>query len=303
MVQAKRKNNFSQERRNFIPAPYDLVYQCFKDSGFHTQSKEFFKQNASQIAQSLRKETWKRYTEFEKTYSNHVYDPIVHSLDYGDMTPQQAILHFLSVKDDLVYDFSLSKTQSRRSRSGKEFESIIELVFMGAGIELDSQGNIASRFFTEKDLGKAVDLVIPGALEFGINKRNVALISAKTTLRERWQEVSEEMSRTGVSEMYLMTLDENISDKVLENLYESNVIVVTLKHIKEKNYAHTTRVITFEDLLHVAETKALSWKQYPYSEEEINQKTAARESQIKKHGDKDFVVSYYRSIEGNFSDS
>ena len=41
------------------------------------------------------------------------------------------------------------------------------------------------------------------------------LISAKTTLRERWQEIPEEMGRTGAREMFLVTLDDTISKEVI----------------------------------------------------------------------------------------
>lgn len=60
-----------------------------------------------------------------------------------------------------------------------------------------------------------VDTVSPGVTEFEINKRDAVLISAKTTLRERWQEVPEEMGSTGAREMFLATLGEKVSDNVL----------------------------------------------------------------------------------------
>ena len=59
------------------------------------------------------------------------------------------------------------------------------------------------------------------------------MISAKTTLRERWQEVPEEMGRTGAREMFLATLDTTISSDVLNTLYEANIQVTTTKKIKE----------------------------------------------------------------------
>ena len=128
-----------------------------------------------------------------------------------------------------IYALTLSNTQSRRSRAGKEFESIIELILIGAGIPLDSQGNIGKQEFVNKGLGKLVDLVSLGVLEYIVNKRNTVLISAKTTLRERWQEVPEEMGRTGAREMFLATLDTSISSDVLNTLYEANIQVTTTK--------------------------------------------------------------------------
>lgn len=63
------------------------------------------------------------------------------------------------------------------------------MVLIGAGIPLDSQGNIGKQEFLKKVLGKMVDVVSRGVIEYIINKRNAVLISAKTTLRERWQKV------------------------------------------------------------------------------------------------------------------
>ena len=123
------------------------------------------------------------------------------------LTPIEAITWFVEEFPEHIYALTLSNTQSRRSRAGKEFESTIELILIGAGIPLDSQGNIGKQEFVNKGLGKLVDLVSPGVLEYIVNKRNTVLISAKTTLRERWQEVPEEMGRTGAREMFLATLD------------------------------------------------------------------------------------------------
>lgn len=109
----------------------------------------------------------------------------------------EAVTWFVETFPEEIYSLTLSNTQSRRSRAGKEFEAIIELILIGANIPIDSQGNIGKKAFVEKGLGKLVDIVSPGAIEYNLNKRNTVLISAKTTLRERWQEVPEEMGRTG----------------------------------------------------------------------------------------------------------
>lgn len=74
-------------------------------------------------------------------------------------------------------------------------------------------------------------------------------ITAKTTLRERWQEIPEEMSRTGINVAYLATLDRNISDNVEQLLYEGNIIITTTKKIKEECYQNNERIVTFEDLI------------------------------------------------------
>ena len=132
----------------------------------------------------------------------------------------------------------------------------------GAGISYGSQGKIGKETFLKKGLGKMVDLVVPGVDEYIINKRNTVLISAKTTLRERWQEVPEEMGRTGAREMFLATLDETISGEVLATLYEANIQVVTTKRNIESNYSNNPRILSFEKLLEIANDIVVSWDIY-----------------------------------------
>ncbi|MDC4182993.1 hypothetical protein [Mycoplasma bradburyae] len=53
--------------------------------------------------------------------------------------------------------------------------------------------------------------------------------------------------------MFLVTLDEQISESVLDNLYQSNINVVTTRNIKNERYKNNHRVLTFEELLGVCD--------------------------------------------------
>ena len=164
---------------------------------------------------------------------------------------------------------------------------------MGAGVALDTQGNIGKKIFVDKGLGKLVDVVSPGVIEFAIDKNDVVLISAKTTLRERWQEVPEEMGRTGAKEMFLATLDENISDDVLETLYESNIRITTTKRIKEACYPNNKRVLAFERLIDICLQSKRLWDSYAYKPDETAQIISTLRLQTDKHRDHDFVYKRY----------
>ncbi|WP_258034051.1 type II restriction endonuclease [Campylobacter concisus] len=199
LVKEKRKEGFKQ--------PYDLVYDNFITLGYDKVPKEFFLSNASEVVEKLRNSCWSEFQPLEKDLTSKMLKELVDDEYIKTLTPIEAITWFVEEFPEHIYALTLSNTQSRRSRAGKEFESIIELILIGAGIPLDSQGNIGKQEFVNKGLGKLVDLVSPGVLEYIVNKRNTVLISAKTTLRERWQEVPEEMGRTGAREMFLATLD------------------------------------------------------------------------------------------------
>ena len=210
-----------------------------------------------------------------------------------EMLPLLVKYYMLDIGSDNIYDLSLSNTQSRRSRAGKEFEAIIELILIGADIPLDSQGNIGKKLFTDKGLGKLVDVVSPGVMEYLIDKNDTVLISAKTTLRERWQEVPEEVSRTGANSMYLITLDDSVSQNVLDELYEANVILTTIESVKEKSYKDNKRVMTFEQLIKKCKDVKEDWEAYLFSDEQKDEIITSLEKQQAKHTNHDFVLKYY----------
>lgn len=287
------KETIKSKRNKVFEQPYEFVYRNFLKLNYDKKGKEYFKENASHMIEELRKTCWNEFIPIEKQFTTEMLKTLVDEKYVNSLTSLEAITWFAEEFPEHIYALTLSNTQSRRSRAGKEFEAIIELILLGAGIPLDSQGNIGKQEFTQKGLGKMVDVVSPSVIDYIINKRNVVLISAKTTLRERWQEVPEEMGRTGAREMFLVTLDENISKEVLDTLYEANIQVTTIKRIKENKYKDNNRVLDFEELIEICFSNFEKHKIYNYSSE---QKLAIKnmiQKQIEKHQDHQFVKEFY----------
>lgn len=289
------KTLIKEKRGDFIKQPYDLIYDNFIKLGYHKVQKDFFLKKASDVVEKVRESSWGEFLPLEKKFTSTMLQTLIDKDTVRNMTPENAIMWFVEKYPDHIYALNLSNTQSRRSRAGKEFECIIELILIGTGIPLDSQGNIGKQEFVNKGLGKMVDVVSPGVLEYLINKRNTVLISAKTTLRERWQEVPEEMGRTGAREMFLATLDTTISSDVLNTLYEANIQVTTTKRIKEQHYTSNSRILTFEKLLEICLDNLSHWDNHNYSVEETEKIVALIDRQIEKHNNHDFVKDYYHS--------
>lgn len=290
----KFKDMVSKERKKVMPKPFDLVYKNFLDLKLDEYNENYFTEYASDIVLQLRKENWTNYTKLEKDFSKKIYRSLVNENQLEGYTKIESINWFTSKFTDHIYAFSLSNTQSRRSRAGKEFESIIELLLMGAGITFDTQGTIGSGVFETNELAKLVDCVVPGATEYKINKRDTSLISAKTTLRERWQEVGEEMSRTMAREMYLATLDEGISDTTISHLTKRNVLLVTTRQNKLDNYKNNNYVLDFENMIEELKTKQLVWNNKIYSDNERKEKISKFKKQLDKYKGEAFLENYYK---------
>lgn len=281
-------------------APYELVYKGFMSLGYGQQETSFFFENASAVVENLRDFCWTNFIPEEELFSSNMLKKLIDDSALDNLSAREAIEHFIDSYPQHIYQLCLSNTQSRRSRAGKEFEAIIELLLMGAGIPMDTQGNIGKKIFIDKSLGKLVDIVSPGVVEYVIDKNYTSLISAKTTLRERWQEVPEEMSRTGAREMFLATLDDSITKEVLNTLYEANIRIVTTKSNKMKNYTTERRVIDFETLLGICSTNQQHWSKETYNAEEKSAVIANINKQIEKHEDHAFVCEYYKKRKEQF---
>ena len=296
-VRNQREIYFSDDK------PYDFIYRQFENNGLTEQSKDYFFQNASHIIESIREKSWQEFQDKEHQFTSKMLSSLYSEKDMEKMSSNEAIAWFVEKFPLHIYNLSLSNTQSRRSRAGKEFEAIIELILIGADIPMDSQGNIGKRFFVDKGLGKMVDFVSPGSVEYVINKRDTVLISAKTTLREHWQEVPEEMGRTGAREMFLVTLEDSISREVIENLNDANIQVVTTKFLKDDKYSTYHSVISFEKLLSILKETIVKWNEFDYSNESKEEIIANIENQLEKHVKHPFVVDYYKRYQRNFKSS
>ena len=280
-----------KERPQFFKSSFERAYSAFVKLGFHEKDKKYFIDNASDIVNQMRDRCWRDFLQEEQAFTSHMLKKLIIPRVIRNMTSEEALFWYLEAYPEHIYQLCLSNTQSRRSRAGKEFEDIIELILIGAGVPMDSQGNIGIDRFEQKGLGKLVDIVSPGVVEYELNKRNTILVSAKTTLRERWQEVPEEMGRTGAREMFLATLDDKISASVLRTLYEANIQIVTTKDIKQSRYLQNNSVLTFEQLIQISLDNYKQWERYSFTDDQILQVVDIMKRQIEKHNTHDFIVS------------
>lgn len=283
-----------EARETHFGSPFDLAYQSFVSLGLCRKERDAFCEHASDIVEQLRAKCWEAYQPIEKSFTTKMLSQLIDAPKVMHLNPIEAIEDFVSEYPEHIYDLSLSNTQSRRSRAGKEFEAILALLFMGADIPVQTQGAVAKPQFSRFGIGKMVDFVSPSVVQYLTNKRNTILISAKTTLRERWQEVPEEVNRTGIREMYLATLDDSITQETLQILYEANVIIVTTRRHKHQCYNDNPHIMTFEELIGVMQDAVNRWRGHTFSPEEIETLGKYFERQIGKHSDHPYIEAYYQ---------
>jgi hypothetical protein len=134
----------------------------------------------------------------------------------------------------------LSASQQRKSRAGYSFEHHIEAMLEAGGIPFSKQVVIEAK--------KRPDFVLPSLSHLRRKLEGPArglILSAKTTLRERWKQVEREM---GGSDLFLATVDESIAANAIEDMASMNITLVvpeSLKTSRDTEYVRHGNVINF----------------------------------------------------------
>jgi len=146
-----------------------------------------------------------------------------------------------------IYQLSLSTTNSRRSRSGITFESIMKKIFEFRKIPFEDQASLGKEFYREHRLGKIVDLIVPSKEAYLNNRRETLIVTMKTSLRERWAEVAEEIQRTSIPNIHLLTLDKGLSENLVNVLDNHNITLIVYDQEKKGKFSKFTNVKGFSE--------------------------------------------------------
>lgn len=136
----------------------------------------------------------------------------------------------------------LSASQQRKTRAGRSFEHHIAAALKAGRIRYQEQAVTG---------GRRPDFVLPDLLTLkrGTRRdfRDALVLAAKTTLRERWKQVSSEGFHCAV---FLATVDDRVPDTSIGEMEEHGIRLVvpeSLKSSKETCYPRRDSVISFRD--------------------------------------------------------
>lgn len=254
-------------RKKYIRSSQTIVEEIFLARPFLKENITSTKE-ASTLIKTLRTEVWNEFLKDEVNFNAAVMKNLHKILE----TPKE-LLTVLVTKDILdkkgeelkesikevcgeyagrvfpyLYQLSLSNTQSRRSRAGKTFEAIIYKIYELLDYEYDSQSKVGRKIFDDVGLGKKVDSILPSIEKFKKRRNKTIIGTMKTTLRERWQEVAEEIERTKIPEIHLLTADENISRSKAVEMGKHNIVVVAYSWVANNEKLKSAKnIVSFED--------------------------------------------------------
>ena len=207
-------------RKKYIRTSQIIVDKVFEENKSYI--KEVQNGNVSNSIAELREIVWREYLKDEVEFNvllmqdlykilktpKHILDSLLTN-NFSDLSGEQLKNEIIKICGEYagrvypyIYKISLSNTNSRRSRAGKTFESIIYKVYECLDYSFDSQGKVGRKTFTELGLGKKVDSILPSISAYEKRRNKTIIGTMKTSLRERWQEVAEEIERTKIPEIH-----------------------------------------------------------------------------------------------------
>ena len=129
------------------------------------------------------------------------------------------LLRSLIREFDTIYEIMKGARQARTSRVGNSLEYHLQAMLHDSGIPFSAQAIIGTT--------RRPDFLLPDIRYYGTKEENlrykVLVLSAKTTLRERWRQPFHESDDCPI---YLATLDAGISEKVLDSFSENGMYAV-----------------------------------------------------------------------------
>jgi len=181
---------------------------------------------------------------------------IIFGIDSAAITVEGAIRSLIT-EFPRIDKVLLSAAQQRKSRAGKSFELHIERLLRDGGIPYEAQVVIESK--------KRPDFVLPDFLLYSDSARTrqeALVLSAKTTLRERWKQVHSEIRNC---DLYLATVDENVAASVITEMGEAGISLVVPESLKTSDaavYRRQPNVISFGEFfeIHIRKLRFPLWR-------------------------------------------
>lgn len=255
------KKTIQYSRNEIIAKPNQYVHDIVSNKSFELNDVQ---QNVSVFIKQIREEIWNKYILDEVEFHRQVISLLTLQRELPREMLEEAVTYINSDLNKIenlativgdyagrimpyLYELSLSTTNSRRSRAGTTFEAIINYLIEDIyQYPFENQSQLGKNFYVSTGVGKMVDGIIPGQMAYLENRNKCMVVTLKTTLRERWQEVVEELNRTNVPHIYLLTLDTSISENTLTVMKSHNITVVDYDEVKNL-YPEHKNIISFDE--------------------------------------------------------
>lgn len=225
------------EFKKHILTPNDVIQKAIDAKlAAPNNTSEYIKSHFSQLVEELQGDAYSIYLESEQHSGQMIIRNELLESTFSNASREDVIEASAEMFNELDR-FYLSLTQSRKSRAGAAFETILKTLFKNLKYPFDEQQVINGK----------PDFLMPSRAYYDTNPMDCIIFTAKRSLRERWRQIVTEGTR-GLG-FFLATIDEDISENQLKEMMDHRIYLVIPHAIKERidNYSSAPNVITYEE--------------------------------------------------------
>lgn len=177
------------------------------------------------------------FSLYKRAERRHRAADVVRIISEGGTDLVRSVVHgFPSLNSSF-----LSASQHRKTRAGRSFEQHISRLLKDGGVSFQEQ------YITS---GRRPDFVLPDGEALNSLARSydgALVLSAKTTLRERWKQVALEKFNCG---LFLATVDDRVSSEAIDDMNKKGIFLVVPEMLKSSDgtcYQKKGNVLTFRE--------------------------------------------------------
>ncbi len=241
-------------RRQHVPTSKRIVDEAFAelDVGRHRLSVDEVRERFDDLLRAVYRKTLEVLERYEEpAYGDEAIAEVIrmHAEDLrrahdqmtgdgGDVTAlEMAIRALFKAWYPELRTLFQSVSQSRKSRGGKDWE-----------LQIGRLLRLMDVPYEPPDATYRVDFMIPSYEHYQRNRNQCIVVSAKCTLRERWQEVVDELHKMNCPNVYLATAEERVSEDKKRDIWRRNIYLVVWDEVKRRDFAEDDSVVSFRQL-------------------------------------------------------
>lgn len=216
-----------------IATPKEMLQNVLSNLGFPGKPTSYFEQHFNDCLQAMMDEGLRLLHREQRKVLKEVMEL---SASFEETAPEKA--------DNILWKGIQSLTNQKRKRAGVHMELCVGWILRKCEIPIE-EGRV--------ETGRS-DLICPNIETFRRNPELCIVLEFKRTIRERWKEVRDEISRSG-NHVWLLTLDDFISNDVVSLIAAGNITLYVPEAVHAKlnrNPSHLRSIRTFVTDLRVA---------------------------------------------------
>ena len=222
-----------------IPSPDFIRDEAIENIDKNKLKKTYVETHFSEIVDLVMSSVYRKFISYQKLASKSLietymqkYSTEIEKSKFGNNKLVRTVLESF---EPLARQFEFRLGQMRKNRAGSDFENIIVYLLGIIGIQCEKTSRLKNAKLNR------IDIVLPDR-DTAINKPDKAIfLTLKHTLRERWKQSLPEQKRGWI--MYVLTLDENISNDKANEMNEIGLIMYVKDELKARPHISEKRLI------------------------------------------------------------